>query len=570
MNPSRFHYASKPLLGAQLDRGHRLARGMVGCLLLNEQGGGTVFDLASGAVGTANAGVARTGSPDGGALSFNGANGDVTINGVSQTGTAVSVATRLKFAGFGDSMFVERETVNLTWELFIQTNLLKWRGSSASDRFRSLAYTSLGMTTGTWYSLIATDNGNSNAGDVNMYLNGAALANQVVPSATPPTTDSYKIHLGNYDNSGYYFSGQMDYAYIWNRALSSYEAEWIAAEPYAMIAPPGVRRFYSIPAGGTVWSGSAGLTGVGLSAGATQAALSGSSSPAGVGLTAAGQSLGAAGSGLPAGVALFAGSGQWSAGGSGQLSGIGLTAAGMSLGATGTAGLAAVGLLTPNGALTVSGSALLTGVAVLTGSFGGGTVWQGFAQLAGVGLTGGVGGAGMTGQQALSGVGQVSPAAQIGVIGAAQILAVGQAVPVGQIATVGAGQLLGIGLVFPAGSLGAAGSAALSGLAVFSGAAQRGVLAAMQLVSAGLVSAAPVAVLVGAQILAGVGSVAPAGQGIYVGSVALAGAGVLTGAFAGLTSGALLYLGPIVVTTGGDGVVLTTGGDGIVLTTAGQ
>jgi len=77
---------------------------------------------------------------------------------------------------------------------------------------------------------------------------GGVWGDEVSPSGTPANEGIMRIGTNGQepDNALYRWVGEIDYVYIYERALSGYEVQWLYREPYDIFQAPEPVRFYSI------------------------------------------------------------------------------------------------------------------------------------------------------------------------------------------------------------------------------------------------------------------------------------------------------------------------------------
>lgn len=219
----------KPVLGTPLDKRHPLAKGLVGCWLLNENPGklGKVYDLS----GYGNHGILEAdayGVPGkfGHALTFDGI-GDLAAcgtNPIFSFGTGpYTVVTCIKKPAFGYQGVLTFGTYDPAWMTDINGTLLVYDGGSKTASTGAI-------TAGKWYSLGYVRHSTA-AGGVNYYINGV----QDVTASTHADTISVGtgVKIGTAGGS-YEWIGQIDHLMVWNRALSLGEIRQLYLEPFAM------------------------------------------------------------------------------------------------------------------------------------------------------------------------------------------------------------------------------------------------------------------------------------------------------------------------------------------------
>ena len=250
--PKRFGQ-DKPPVSSQINRGHPLAQGLVGCWLFNEGAGRRVHDLS----GRGNHGtlidIATPPTPDSGwnpgrvgiGLKFDGVNDYIDCGDNLEWPGALSVSSWYKRnykdtvnadGIIGNWYFIANSQLRRGWLLryYINTDLLVFiieltNGSSIQER--QISYTT---NVGEWYHAVAVFNPSDRS--IKLYVNGilrssttvSADYNQIVHDSP------YPMRIGYNPVNGGYFPGLIDEVCIYNRALSASEVSWLFCEPYAM------------------------------------------------------------------------------------------------------------------------------------------------------------------------------------------------------------------------------------------------------------------------------------------------------------------------------------------------
>lgn len=244
----------KPPPGSQINFGHPLAQGLVGCWLMNEGGGRRIADLAS--LNSLNFSVSSDvwGLTKRGFVAFNNA---VTASGGFHTNTARFIPTKNvtivinKFktdttnrasSGFGvlnsDLGTSRRCGAHLPWS----DGIVYWDfgGATGSNRISKS-----GLTFGDdIWAFSAGDKG------MKMYQNSILWASSTT-SITRGTTNAIDFYIGNGNNDAALYSTDIckfGFCYFYNRILLPSEVRDLSFAPYQFIQPR-VYRFYSVPAG---------------------------------------------------------------------------------------------------------------------------------------------------------------------------------------------------------------------------------------------------------------------------------------------------------------------------------
>lgn len=259
----------KPPFGSvQINWGHPLAHGLVGCWLFNEGAGDRVFDLRSIHTGTLINGPTWTYGRTRIALEFDGLNDYVSIphNAALTITGPLSISAWVRLDTNTNHVIAHKAVGNgtlnnpYTYRLTSSATITFIRANAASF----VAVESTGtVSLSVWHHVQVTINV---ADVVRHYIDGVLAS---TPSASiAPTENTEPTLLGKRadDNATTFFDGRMEDVRIYNRELSAIEVFQSYAEPYAFLQVQNP-IFYSIPtaavAGGVVTPRSLGLLGVG-------------------------------------------------------------------------------------------------------------------------------------------------------------------------------------------------------------------------------------------------------------------------------------------------------------------
>ncbi len=240
--PTRSIVRPKPLVGTQIDRGHPLARGLVGCWLMNEGAG----NLVANAAGPLYKGTFYSST----ALWV------PTVRGVASSHDGYTSKRRIKLGNFTDGW--NEITVAIACAASTTGNpgkpITKGRNADCGRTTWEFARNAAGMWTFSvpagdtqygatksshqetvWRQVVGTYNG----AQVQIYIDGQAGTPE---NRTGPLDDDplYPVYIaaingdsgGNGDSS--FFSGDIAWAMIWSRALSPSEIQSLYADPYQM------------------------------------------------------------------------------------------------------------------------------------------------------------------------------------------------------------------------------------------------------------------------------------------------------------------------------------------------
>ena len=246
-------WSEKPPVGAQLNLGHPLAQGIVGCWLFNENSGLRAYDLSGrGNTGTLTNGPTWSAGRRGRALNFDGVNDDV----LAGTGSSLNITGNITIAAWiypksfgggtkgrifdkndasptvGYDLQLEDTTVNdgFAWVL----------GNGAASTSSNANVIQLNQ----WQHVVLSYNGSN----CNFYVDGTSAGS---PAFTTNSSSSSTITAsigGRASDTARQFDGLIDEVRIYNRALSSTEVRWLFTDPYACFVPPAPRLRYFIAA----------------------------------------------------------------------------------------------------------------------------------------------------------------------------------------------------------------------------------------------------------------------------------------------------------------------------------
>jgi Concanavalin A-like lectin/glucanases superfamily/Domain of unknown function (DUF1929)/Bacterial Ig domain/Purple acid Phosphatase, N-terminal domain len=199
--------------------------GLVAAYGFNEGGGSTVGDASGGgANGTLTGGSWSTAGKNGGAVSFNGTSGWVTVPDTAALhlarGMTVEAWVRPAANSGWRSVLTKERGGGLSYALYGYAGASKPPGvygnTGGSDAGAS-AGSALPLST--WTHLAGTFDGST----LRMYVNGAQVATQALSGSLVSSTAPLRI--GGNSVWGEYFSGLVDDVRIYNRALSGTEIQ---------------------------------------------------------------------------------------------------------------------------------------------------------------------------------------------------------------------------------------------------------------------------------------------------------------------------------------------------------
>jgi len=241
----------KPPRGTQLNKAHPLARGLVGCWVMNEGTGSKVFDLSGNRnTGTIYNALWQPGK-FGSALYFDGS-GDYVNCGTNASllPDIFTVTAWIKTTKTTDNGLVRWANYRPT--IFIYNS--KMRIDLGATNYRLFNNNPVNILDNNWHhvALIVTGNGQNDITNSKMYADGQAQDIYYTESATSPATKTlFEIGMRSQWNEGP-FDGLIDGIHIWNRALSAAEIAHLYREPFCMFDLP-IESGLLYPAGQIVW-----------------------------------------------------------------------------------------------------------------------------------------------------------------------------------------------------------------------------------------------------------------------------------------------------------------------------
>ncbi len=233
----------KPTRAIQLNKSHPLSRGIVGCWLMNEGGGGKIFDLS----GNGNNGILYGNThfvpgKFGNCLSFDGSGDYVSISentafNFTTQGFSISIWVRGRTDGVA-GVISRRQTEhvgNIGYAINVAGGV--YRLYIDGDNYQQVGNTN----DNNWYHIVLTSDGTTKRIYCNSIIAGSITA--VISSS------SYSLVLGRFSNdlNDYYFNGEIDDVMIFNRALSATEVAQLYREPFCMFERVITPAVFSVP-----------------------------------------------------------------------------------------------------------------------------------------------------------------------------------------------------------------------------------------------------------------------------------------------------------------------------------
>jgi len=225
----------KPVLGSQIQLGHPLARGLVGCWLMNEGGGNIVNDLSgNGNAGTFVGDTHFVAGKFGSALSFDGDRDDVdcgkNLPAEMHTGTVAAWVRGYRHqGGIASNGRYSSGTNGFTLATKDEAVILK-----IGDAASSISVIGMGRLSypDVWNFVVAVWDGEY----MNIYVNGV-IDTIPVAQTLDPRMNYYVFRIGSngYGSSSVYsWNDLIDNVSLYNRALSAQEIAQLYINPFGM------------------------------------------------------------------------------------------------------------------------------------------------------------------------------------------------------------------------------------------------------------------------------------------------------------------------------------------------
>lgn len=232
----------KPQLGWQINYGHSLARGIVGCWLFNEGAGGLVFDSSLGNnIGTLtnmDPGSDWISGPDGGsALDFDGSNDYVNLgNVVDITNNQMAIVAWLQ----SGTQFQTKYIVAKTDGTLAKGYVIYYDNPGGGGGLRfvvgaagaKIASSTWQFTDTNWHLAV----GNYNGATAKLYVDNIERAT-VAATANITSASTVALNIGALSGGSSPFAGRIGLVVIYDRGLSLDEICQLYQDPYGFMTP---------------------------------------------------------------------------------------------------------------------------------------------------------------------------------------------------------------------------------------------------------------------------------------------------------------------------------------------
>jgi len=239
----RFSQTQKPPLGTPINFAHPLAKGLVGCWLMNEGAGGKIYDVSGNSHdGTLQGGPLWVPGRTGPALSFDGV--DDYVNTVALTDLITNDFTISLWVNArdlsGDRVLYSADTggtnrfyllSSATGSGYLKIGLSGWNEEWANS-----------ISFGVWEHYVITLDGTAGY----IYRAGSEMDSNSSVVVDIPSTN---LFIGAHSTPSNFFGGSIDDIRTYNRALSAQEVQQLYINPYAMFEQYPVWRDYAAAGG---------------------------------------------------------------------------------------------------------------------------------------------------------------------------------------------------------------------------------------------------------------------------------------------------------------------------------
>jgi|SRR5579864_56449 len=241
----------KPPVGSTLLRGHPLTQGLVFAGLFNEGGGPTARDMTGLVPGTLTGSGTTWDNDDD--INFAGSSANYVNLGTPLPtfgGGPFTVVVRAFVASAAIPQYiVARGNAGITrlWELILNTD-----GTARFDVYDGTNNPQAHGATnrqGAVHTYGGVKSGASGAGSVILYVDGIQEASVANTAGTYDNAADSTTFGQRADDPTRFFKGKMYFAYVWNRALTAGEMQWIQVQPYDMFVRANRNRVFVVGGG---------------------------------------------------------------------------------------------------------------------------------------------------------------------------------------------------------------------------------------------------------------------------------------------------------------------------------
>jgi hypothetical protein len=255
LTPTRVpRFLIKPALGTvAVDRGHPMARGLIGAWLFNETAGANAYDLlgerapfvfntATWSSGVKGPVVSYAGSGGGGAVAAQG------LDAALELCIALRIYDQTPNSGVHT---LNRDSAPRCWIIRPETSTsVNWHTWDSGGNLKQLVPAGTSWAAGEWFDFICQ--ASAPRDEMQVFFNGtSAGTGAFTGGAGLQTSTSQQM---NFFESGGGTTIQFSYLYLYSGVYFSESlASWLHNEPYAFLRPK-IVRYYSFPqTGGLSW-----------------------------------------------------------------------------------------------------------------------------------------------------------------------------------------------------------------------------------------------------------------------------------------------------------------------------
>ena len=229
------YWPQKPPLGVPINWGDPLARGLVGCWLLNEGTGNRVYDLSgNGNTGSLVGDTHFVGGKFGSCLSFDGTGDFVTVqdNATLSIGSSgLTIGTwilPLSLTGYQEIFCKKSEySIALNGSSLTYADSITWNYGEIG------AYGTLILNK--WAHILVTESADGTT--ITFFINGSVVGIKTRAGGSL-THDNYPIEIGGWSSMSRYFTGLIDNPSLSNRALAASEVQQLYMTRFRIFERP--------------------------------------------------------------------------------------------------------------------------------------------------------------------------------------------------------------------------------------------------------------------------------------------------------------------------------------------
>ena len=216
---------------------HLLARGLVACWLMNEGTGGKIFDVSGNGLNLDfnNFPIWSPGK-FGSSILFDDASSQyLEVNQAAVNGAPLTLLCWVYCNDLSQNTYVmyiaDKDVTNNAFGIRLNADeagsvqALTYAGTAAA------ALATVTMSANTWHQVCAVF---VSPNDRRAYIDGGNEGTNI-SLLTPTGLNRTSIGRAGDSTPGYYMSGKVGFAMIWNRALSALEIAWLYREPFCML-----------------------------------------------------------------------------------------------------------------------------------------------------------------------------------------------------------------------------------------------------------------------------------------------------------------------------------------------